>query len=179
MKEAAIAKAYAKSIYQLGKEQNTDIANELTRLNEVINENNDLETVLFLDVFTPEEKFSVINEIMGKLNLSQLAKNTLNFLITESRIGIFPLIFKNLIVLDDHEKGFLCGFVEGYDDQISAEFKKVIHEYLKEKLSAEIKLEYVKNGEITAGYRVTIDDLQLDASLDNQLNQLKTNILNS
>jgi len=43
MKEANVARAYAQSIYTLGEEQGVAITDELTKLTEVINENNDLE----------------------------------------------------------------------------------------------------------------------------------------
>jgi F-type H+-transporting ATPase subunit delta len=179
MKEAIVSKAYAKSIYQLGKEQSIDVAEELTKLSQVINENNNLETVLFLEVFTVEEKASVMDEVIRKLGLSSLSKNIINFLLTEKRIGLFPMIFKDLIVLDDHSRGFLKGVIEGRGDEISSEDKEKLTEYLKTKLGQNPSLEYKKNENLTAGYRVTVEDLQLDASLDNQLNNFKTEILNS
>ena len=51
MKEQNTARIYAKSFLELGKDNNINIAEELTKFNEVINSSNDLENVLFLDVF--------------------------------------------------------------------------------------------------------------------------------
>jgi F-type H+-transporting ATPase subunit delta len=62
VKEQNVAKAYATAMYDLAKEKGVDIATELIKLNELINKNNNLENVLFLDVFTPEEKTAVMNE---------------------------------------------------------------------------------------------------------------------
>ena len=81
MSSSDVTRAYAKSIYDLGKEKGTDIASELTTIQEAINSSNDLETVLFMDVFTVEEKQSVLNEVMAKLNTSGLTKNVMNFLL--------------------------------------------------------------------------------------------------
>ena len=80
MKEQIIAKAYAQSIVELGVELKLDVVSDLTKLTEVINKNNDLETLLFLDVFSAEEKLGVLDVVMGKLNLSQITKNFLHFL---------------------------------------------------------------------------------------------------
>ena len=44
-------------------------------------------------------------------------------LLNEKRIGILPLIFKEIIIIDDHEKGFLRGTIEGASDTISDEQK--------------------------------------------------------
>ena len=64
MKEQIIAKAYAQSIVELGSELKLDLVKELTTLTETINKSNDLETLLFLDVFTADEKLNVLNEVM-------------------------------------------------------------------------------------------------------------------
>ena len=178
MKEQIISKSYAKALIDLAKDTNVSIADELTKLSETINKSNDLESLLFLDVFTGEEKSLIVNEVVTKLGLSSLVKNFINFLIDEKRLGLFPLIFKEIVVIDDHNKGFLRGVIEGYDENVSPEIKNKLLDVLKPKLGANVELEYKKNENITAGYRVTVEDLQLDASVDNQLSKLKDNILN-
>jgi len=56
MKEQAVARVYAKSLLELGDDKKVAIADELTKLTEVINKSNDLENILFLELFTLEEK---------------------------------------------------------------------------------------------------------------------------
>ncbi|NOT79259.1 MAG: hypothetical protein HOP07_09705 [Bacteriovoracaceae bacterium] len=179
MKEQIIAKAYAQSIVELGVEMKLDLVSELTTLTEAINKNNDLETLLFLDVFTAEEKLNVLNEIMKRMNLSQITINFIQFLIQEQRIGLMPMIFKNVIVIDDHNKGFLRGTIEGAEETIPADVKEKLKDYLKQKLGREPILQYKKSENVSAGYRVTVEDLQLDASLENQLEKFKDSVLNS
>ncbi|OUR92934.1 hypothetical protein A9Q84_20710 [Halobacteriovorax marinus] len=177
MKEQIVAKAYAQSLIDLAKEAKVDAAKELTDLNVVINSSNDLENLLFLDVFTVEEKEDVMKEVLSKLSISPIVTNFVNFLISEKRIGIFPLIYKEVIVIDDHNKGFLRGVIEGSDSEVSAEFKAKMTTYLKDKLGINTELTYKQNDNITAGYKVTVEDLQLDASLDNQLTKFKDSVL--
>ena len=179
MKEQIIAKAYAQSIVELGVDLKLDLVSDLTKLTEVINKNNDLETVLFLDVFTAEEKLGVLNDVMKKLGLHQMTMNFMQFLVQEQRLGLMPMIFKNVIVIDDHNKGFLRGTIEGSEESIPADVKEKLKSYLQTKLGREPILEYVKSKNVTAGYRVTVEDLQLDASLENQLEQFKDSVLNS
>lgn len=178
MKEAIVARAYAQSIYALGKEKNVDVTDELTKLTEAINSSNDLENLMYLDVFTEEEKISVTTVILEKLGLSGLSKNIIFYLFSEKRMALFPLIFKDLVVMDDNAKGFLRGTIEGAGKDLPEEFKQKILSYVEKKLDKKVELNYTQTNNITAGYRVTVEDLQLDASIDNQLNQLKSNILN-
>ncbi len=179
MKEQIISKAYAQSLVELSEELKLDLAAELTSLNEVINKSHDLETLIFLDVFTAEEKLSVLDIIMEKLKLSPITKNFMHFLIQEKRIGLMPMIYKNVIVIDDHKKGFLRGTIEGSEESISVEMKEKLKSYLQAKLGREAILEYKKSENVSAGYRVTVEDLQLDASLENQLEKFKDSVLNS
>lgn len=177
MREQAVAKVYAKSLLELGDEKKVNIADELIKLTEVINKSNELENVMFLELFTLDEKKAVFVEVAQKLNLSPITTETIKYLIDEKRIGILPLITKEVIVLDDDRRGFLKGTIEGTDVQIDPAFKAKIETFLKNKLGREPQLNYVQNSNLSAGYKVTVEDLQLDASLDNQLEQFKQSIL--
>ena len=178
MKEQNISKSYAQSIVELSDELKLDLASELTTLTEAINSNNNLETLLFLEVFTNEEKWSVLDIIITKLGLSNTTKNFLHFLIQENRIGLLPMIYKDVVVIDDHKKGFLRGTIEGSEDKLSDEIKNKLKAYLHTKLGKEAVLTYSQNASMSAGYRVTVEDLQLDASLENQLDKFKESVLN-
>ena len=92
---------------------------------------------------------------------------------------MLPLIYKEVIVIDDDKRGFLRGTVEGGEDTPNAEYVEKIKKYLETKIGKKIELTYSKNKDIAAGYRVTVDDLQLDASIENQLNQFKDTVLNA
>jgi F-type H+-transporting ATPase subunit delta len=177
MREQAVARVYAKSLLELGDDKKVNIAEELTKLTEVINKSNDLENVMFLELFTMEEKKTVFGEVAKKLNLSAITTETIRYLIDEKRVGILPLIIKEVIVMDDERRGFLKGTIEGSDAQIDAAFKSKIEGFLKNKLGRDPQLNYVQNAGLTAGYKVTVEDLQMDASLDNQLEQFKQSVL--
>lgn len=177
MREQTVAKVYAKSLLELGDEKGIKLADEMIQLTEVINKSNELENILFLEVFTLEEKKNVFVEVAKKINLSSLSVEAIKYLIDEKRIGILPLIVKEIVVIDDERKGFIKGTIEGHDVKIDENFKNKIETFLKKKLGREPHLEYIQNNNVSAGYKVTVEDLQLDASLDNQLEQFKQSIL--
>jgi len=179
MKEKSVAKAYAKAIFELGESNNVNVADELTKLTEVINASNDLENLLFLDVFTADEKLSVLNDVVAKIGLSPIVISTLKFLVEESRLSILPFIFKEIIVIDDHKKGFMRGTIEGAADSADDATVAKVKTYLKDKLGLDPELKYVKNEAITAGVRITVEDYQLDASIDKQLKEFKDSIINN
>ena len=91
MKEQVVAKIYAKSITELGEKNRLDVCEELTRLQLCINESNHLENLLFLEVFTIEEKKAVVEELAKRLKLSSIVGGFLSYLVEQRRIGLFPL----------------------------------------------------------------------------------------
>lgn len=178
MKDQNIAKVYADSFIQLGKENNVNVAEEMTKLTETINASNELENVLFLDVFTVEEKVAVFEAVAKKLGLSALLVSAVKYLVQEKRIGLFPLIFKEIVVRDDQEKGFLRGTIVGSANDISDDHKEKLLGALKKYIGDKKPiLTYKKTDDVTAGYKVTIEDLQLDATVDNELKHFKESII--
>jgi F-type H+-transporting ATPase subunit delta len=177
MKENNISKAYANAILQLAKESNIEIVKEFTTFTELINSSTDLENLLFLDVFTSDEREDVLKAVFEKIQFSKLFTSFVLFLLNENRLSMFPLIFKDIIVIDDYEKGFIRGTIEGSDDQADQPSVDKIISYLKEKLGITPELSYVKNNNISAGYKVTVQDYQIDATLDGQLSELSKNII--
>ncbi len=177
MKEQSVAKIYAKSFLEIGKEHGFDVADELTKLTIVINESNDLENVLFLDVFAPGEKKSVFEDIAAKMGLNKVLTTAINFLIEEKRVNILPLISKEVIVVDDHLKGFLRGTIQGSEVSIPADIKANLENYIQTKLGKKPILNYEQSNNVSAGYRVTVEDMQLDASVDNQLERFKESLI--
>lgn len=168
--------SYAKVFYQLGKEKKVDICGELGLLTETINGSNHLENVLFLNIFTEEEKISVLNDILKKLKTSELLNQLCAFLIREKRISYLPMIYKELVIIDDDEQGFIRGVLEGREAKADKEFETQLLALLKKFVSKKIVLKYQTNKKLKAGYRVTLGDLQLDATLDEQLKRFQKSV---
>jgi len=178
VKVSNVAKAYANAIYDLGKDQGVDIVGDLTKLQEAINTNNNLENVLYLEVFTEEEKKAVIADVLTKLGVNNLVKNLIQYLTNEKRMNIFPSVYKELIVRDDHEKGFLKGNIEGNEATLSAETRKTLEDFVQKVLNKKVQLKYEMRADVAAGYKITVEDLQLDATIENQLKRFEETVLN-
>ncbi len=176
MKEQEVAKVYAQALRSIGKDSNVDVVNELVKFNDALNVSTDLEQVMFLDAFSDEEKTSIFESLSSKLNLNSTVSNFIKYLITEKRVNLINQIYKEVVVMDDEEKGFLKGTIEGSSQSIDDGAKTKLINHLEKKLGKKINLDYKKNEKVTAGYRVSVGDYLLDASLDNQLDQFKKTI---
>lgn len=81
MKNQIIAKVYAKALMTIAKDKKINIAEEIIKLTETINSSNQLENVLFLDVFSNDEKKAVFQDIAKKISLDESITESINFLI--------------------------------------------------------------------------------------------------
>jgi len=178
MKDSNMTRAYANALLQLAKEQNIEVVQEFTHFTELINGSSDFENLLFLDVFTIEERLDILNVVFEKESFSGLLKSFVLFLVQENRLSFLPMIFKELIVIDDFEKGFIRGTIEGSDSEVDPAAIEKIIAFLKSKLGITPELKYNQNKNISAGYKVTVQDFQIDATLDGQLSELNKNIIN-
>ncbi len=177
MKEKEISKVYAQALRSIGKESNIDVTNELVKFNSALNTSNELEQIMFLDAFSDGEKLGVFESLSSKLNLNNTVSNFIKYLINEKRISLINQIYKEVVVIEDEEKGFLNGTVEGFGNSIDDSTKQKLISHLEKKLNKKINLEYKKNEKITAGYRVAVGDYLMDATLDNQFEEFKKTIM--
>jgi len=179
MDNSQISKAYANAISQIADESKINFADEITKFSELISNSNELENLLFLDVFTIDERLIILDEIFKKQTFSSVLVNFIKFLITEKRFSLFNTIFKEIIIKEDLKLGFVSGMVQGSDDVPNEKLINEIKTYLEKKLGLKTKIQYSVNKNITAGYKATVGDLQVDATLENQLQKFKQEILNN
>ena len=179
MKEQALSQTYARAMMELGKKRGVRIVEELEKVLDLVENHRNLGDVFYLDVFTVEEKCSVFSRIAERISLNKIVGNFIRFLFSEKRIYLLPSIYGEVVVLDDWEKGIIRGTIEGRDASVNSDLVGKIKDELKRRLKGNIELTYRRSNEISAGYRVTMKGMMLDASLDHQLQRFKKPILSA
>ncbi len=169
MKEKQVAKIYAHAI----KELKQGITSEFASFMELLNSSSDFENVMFLQNFQRQEKQKVLEDVMEKANFYKELKGVLNFLLAENRFSIAHMIYAELVMLEDLEKGFVKGLAEGPDAQPNAELVEKAKAIIGEKIGKKIEIQYKQNKDLTAGLKMTVGDYQLDGTLDHQLEQFE------
>ena len=177
MNDSKVSRSYALALLEIGSENNIDVKTQLDSFWELIRTSNELESLLFMDVFTVDERVNVLKSIFEKLSVNELIKNFLMFLVENKRIGLLPSIYTFVTLEKDLSDGFITGVVEGNEEKPDSGVIEKLKAHLEKELKQIAKLEYKQNKNITAGYKITCGDLQLDATLENQFDRLRKNIL--
>lgn len=174
MKEQDIARVYAKAFVELSAQTKSDLSEEFITFTTLVDSSNDLENLLFLDVFSNEEKSSVVRDLGAKAGFSKAFEESINYLIEEKRINLLPFITNEMSAINDQQNNLLRGVIEGDTEDIPEEYKnKLVGEIKKYFTNKNMQIAYVQKKDITSGYTLTVDSYQIDASVDKQLDRFK------
>jgi F-type H+-transporting ATPase subunit delta len=177
MKNETISRSYALALLEISNESKIDVKLDLDKVWTLIRESSEFEALLFMDVFSIEERKSVLASVFEKVELESLTKNFILFLIENKRFSLFPSIYTRLTMEKDLADGFITGVVEGSEEDPDNEVIEKLKTHIEKELKQIAKLEYKQNSQITTGYKITCGDLQLDATLENQFDRLRKDIL--
>ena len=177
MKNETISRSYALALLEISEEESIDVKADLDKIWSLIRESSELESLLFMDVFSVEERKDVLDLIFEKSQLNKLTTNFIYFLIENKRFSLFPSIYTSLTMEKDLADGFITGIVEGSEESPDNEVIEKLKAHIEKELKQIAKLDYKQNDKITTGYKITCGDLQLDATLENQFDRLRKDIL--
>jgi F-type H+-transporting ATPase subunit delta len=174
----AIARRWARAIFELGKE-----GNAVARLNgdigsfaEVYAGNAELSGVLENPLVPEAAREAVIVEIAGKLGLSDTAKSALRLLAKKRRLGALPLIARQLGRLTDEDQGILRAEVvtaapvgEDYLGKLRAELEKAT--------GKKVTVSHKVDKSLIGGVVTRIGDRVIDGSVKTRLATFRENLL--
>jgi F-type H+-transporting ATPase subunit delta len=178
MNESQISVRYAKAFFLLAKSKNTidtaykDIELVLT----VLKDSKDLEHTFDSPIIQTSKKVAVLTEIF-KSHISELTFNFLKTVFENKREA-----FLKMILLDVQQ---YCKTEQGIRSAIlttAVPISEIIKEELKQKINDSYKctteLSEKVDEDIIGGFVLQIDDVQYNASLKLQLNNIKHSLIN-
>ena len=171
-----IASKYSRALFELGKDHDNllKLKESLTEFWQLVQDNQDLNELLFHQRLMPAEKKKVLEKIFA----DELNKDILHFifiLIDKRREFFLESIIKEFDSLVDDAESILHVEVTS-----AVELEASMLDKLKEKLDSlldyNIQIENKVDEEIIAGIVLKIEDYIIDGSLRNELNRLKQKI---
>ncbi|MCK5072071.1 MAG: F0F1 ATP synthase subunit delta [Bacteriovoracaceae bacterium] len=171
MHDKKIIRIYAKALAQLCID-NKEIHEELERFCNIFMDNKEVACILRYSSFTIEEKYNLLEDILENEKFSDLAANIVKFILLERKMDIFLEIYRWMEHIIEEKAAIYTGIIEGSVENVEQVELDQIISYIQKIIKGDLRLTYRKNERITAGYHIQLGDLQLDATIDNQLNRL-------
>ena len=179
MKGTRAALRYAKAVLNLAKESKKEVeVNESMQLiAQTISENEELALVLNSPVIKTDHKIKALNAIFSDA-VDQISLGVIGLLGENKRLPLLVQVAKQYTILFDHDKLIDVAKVTTAVPLTAALNKKVLAK-IKELTGHEATVENVVNPDILGGFILRVGDIQYDASISNNFNELKRQFDNS
>ncbi|PKQ60911.1 ATP synthase F1 subunit delta [Labilibaculum manganireducens] len=179
MNESKISVRYAKALFELGKEENLieSVIKDIQLVDEVCKTMPEFWLMVESPVVKTSQKRTSVKLIFGD-KINQVSLNFLDLVVQNRREIYLKDISRNFLSLCRKDKGVLSATLTSAS-AIEKESNRKLSELLSKSFNAKIELQEVVDKEIIGGFVLRIEDQQLDASVSNQLNLIKRELLSN
>jgi len=174
MKSTKSAIRYSKALLELAIEQNKVdlVLNDMDFFCNTSRENNDLLVFLKSPIIRSDKKLNVLHELFSHFDV--LTTSFMQLIIKNRREALLVEIAASFIKLVKDHKGIIPVTLISASVLSKESKDKIIS---KIKVSGQIELTELIDTRLIGGFVVRIGDIQIDASVNNQLKKLKLDLI--
>lgn len=174
MRNQAIAKRYAKAIFEVAVEENRvdDYRQELEQVLALFREVPDFEKVLVNPIYPEDVKLSTVSRVAEITGMSPITYRFLRLLVEKQRVRFFSDIVSYYRKLQDERENIARAQVTAAVDLDEATLD-LIAEALGKVVGKKVVIEFKKDPELIGGVVARVGDLVWDGSVRTQLKKIK------
>jgi F-type H+-transporting ATPase subunit delta len=174
----AIARRWARAIFEIGKETNSvqRLEADVSSFAQTYAESAELSAVLDNPLVPETSREAILVEIAGRMNVSDIAKNTLRLLARKRRLAALPDIARQLARLVDEDQNVLRAEVTSagplaadYLDKLAAELSKAT--------GRKVVVSHKQDKSLIGGVVTKIGDRVIDGSVRARLDGFRESLL--
>jgi F-type H+-transporting ATPase subunit delta len=167
---------YAKALLELSVEQGKIdlVSNDLNFFYNSCKDNYDLLVFLKSPVINSDKKILILNELFS--HFDTLTKSFFRLITKNRRESLLLLIAESFLNLVREHKGIVKVTLTTASKLEQSTKDKILS---KIKIAGEIELSEIIDPSLIGGFVVRIGDIQVDASIENQLKKLKLDLINN
>ena len=176
MNESQISVRYAKALFQSAAEQH--LLDDVYKDMEVLTSTcklEDFQYMLEVPTLQPSQKIRLVGNIFEK-NISKLSLSMIFLVIKNKRESFLPGIARNFKDFYRKEKGISTASLITAQ-QVDESEMDGIRKLIKKAYDSEVELTTAVDGDVIGGFILTIEDMRYDASVANNLKNLKKQLL--
>ena len=169
-----ISDRYASALYDLASEKKLvdPVLSDLSLLKKLLKENKDLNLVIKSPLVSSQDKLSILDKLLLKINANKLTSTFLKVLEKNKRFSNLASIISQFININSQKRGDVLADVTSAD-KLNDEQKTNITNQLKNILGDKLSLNFDVDKNIIGGLIVKVGSKMIDTSLLNKINKLK------
>ena len=171
---SGVAERYASSLFELAQEAKSteETGAELTRLETLISESDDLKRLITSPVFSAEDQLKAIGAIADKAGFKGLVANFLRVVAGNRRLFALPGIIRSYREIDARNRGEVAAEITSAH-ALSDTQEKELKAALKSVTGKDVAINVTVDPSLMGGLIVKVGSRQIDTSLRSKLNTLK------
>jgi len=172
------ARRYAKALLQIGDAQGNvpQLKAELDAVAETVAANADLTRLVASPLVLPRKKAEVFESILATAKVSESIRHFFRVVAQAGRLNLLPDLKRTFADLVDERAGIVEAKVVSAQP-LSEDQSKALVASLAARTGKTIRLSWSQDASLLGGLKVQVGSTVLDASLQGQLHQLKTQLL--
>lgn len=180
MSTEAIARRYARAVFELGKEEKnlSVISRDLTDFSAGFEKSEDLRTVLGNPLVSETQREAVLVEMGQKMSMSLTALSTLRFLAQRRRLFALPEMVRQLEKLVDEDAGVLRAEVTSATP-LNENFLAKLRAELESATGKKVVVSHKQDPSLIAGIVTRIGDRVIDGSVKARLESFRDSLLST
>jgi len=173
MKNQKLASRYASSLLSLAAELNLleEINGDMRLIDALVKESRDFDVFLKSPIIKVNQKTKIV-KLLLKGHVNELTEKFIELLIKNSREFYLQDVVDSFLQLYDLKKDIKTAFITTAQP-LSAENLDKLKQITKMIKAGSIKIVQKIDVELIGGFKLNVDDYQIDASIGTKLNELK------
>ena len=180
MSSRLTARRYAKALLQIGDQQGNvpELKEELDTVAAAVAANADLSRLVGSPLVLPTKKAEVFETILAAAKVSQTLRHFFRVVAEAGRLNLLPDIRRTFADQVDERAGIVEAKVASAQPLTEAQGKALVAS-LAMRTGKTIRLTWSQDTGLLGGLKVQVGSTVLDASIQGQLRQLKTQLLSA
>ncbi|WLT31169.1 ATP synthase F1 subunit delta [Geothrix sp. PMB-07] len=180
MSSRLTARRYAKALLQIGDKQGNvpQLQQELESVAAAVAANADLSRLVASPLVLPTKKAEVFETILVAAKVSETLRHFFRVVAEAGRLNLLPELRRTFADLVDERAGIVEAKVSSAQSLTEAQEKALVAS-LAVRTGKTIRLSWHQDASLLGGVKVQVGSTVLDASLQGQLRQLKTQLLSA
>lgn len=180
MSSRLTARRYAKALLQIGDQQGNvpQLQQELDTVAAAVTANADLARLVASPLVLPRKKAEVFEAILASAKLSETLRHFFHVVAEAGRLNLLPDLRRTFADLVDERAGIVEARVVSAQPLSEAQSQALVAS-LGRRTGKTIRLSWSQDPALLGGLKVQVGSTVLDASLQGQLRQLKTQLLSA
>jgi F-type H+-transporting ATPase subunit delta len=174
------ARRYAKALLQIGDQQGNvpQLQQELDTIATTVAANTDLMRLVASPLVLPRKKAEVFETILAAAKVSETLRHFFRVVAEAGRLNLLPDLRRTFADLVDERAGIVEAKVVSAQPLTEAQSQALVVS-LAARTGKTIRLSWSQDATLLGGLKVQVGSTVLDASLQGQLRQLKTQLLSA